>query len=46
MRYVFPVAVAVCELGACLVYLWHREWLLAIVWGGYAIAAFALAMVR
>lgn len=44
--HVFPFAVAFLELGACLVYLAHREWRMAILWGGYAVAAFALAQVR
>lgn len=42
----FPIAVAVCEAGAGLVYLWQREWRLAIIWLGYAVAAVALAWER
>lgn len=46
MRYVFPIIVAVAELGAGLVYLYLHEWRLAIVWLGYSLAAFALAAVK
>ena len=43
---VFPYLVAWLELCACLVYLYHREWRMSVLWGGYAVAAFALAAVR
>jgi hypothetical protein len=43
MRYIFPYTVAHVELAASIVYMFRREWRLAILWGGYAIAAFALA---
>jgi hypothetical protein len=46
VRYVFPLAVAVCETGAALVYLSRGEWRLAIIWIGYAFAAWALAGVK
>ena len=43
LRHLFPILVAVAETGAALVFLWRREWVLATVWGGYAVAAWALA---
>lgn len=42
----FPTLVALLELAACLVYLAKHEWRLAIVWGGYAIAASAFAGIK
>jgi hypothetical protein len=42
----FPYAVAVLELAAGGVYLWHREWRLAIVWFGVGLANVAFAGVR
>jgi hypothetical protein len=39
----FPIAVAVCEAGAAMVYWWQGEWRLAVIWTGYAAAAVALA---
>jgi hypothetical protein len=46
MTRVFPYLVAIGEAGAALVYLYNREWRLAVIWGGYAIAAVALASVK
>lgn len=43
---ILPTLVAWLELGAGLVYLWSREWRLAILWIGYGIAALALAGVK
>lgn len=39
----FPWCVAILELAAGCVYLYHREWRFAILWFGYGIAAVALA---
>lgn len=46
MRLVFPIAVAVLDLGASIVYLKGREWALAITWFCYAIAAASLGFVK
>ena len=43
---IFPVAVAVLELAAGCVYVYQKEWRLAILWLGYGVAATALAWVR
>jgi hypothetical protein len=42
----FPMLVAILEGAACLVYLYKGEWRLAVVWGGYTIAAAAFAGIR
>lgn len=42
---VFPAAVAVLELCAGLVYLWHRNWPLAVTWLAYGIAAIGLVWI-
>jgi len=42
----FPYLVAAGETGAALVYLYNHEWRLAIIWGGYAVAAVALASIK
>lgn len=42
MRTLFPIIVACAETGAGLVFLWRQEWRLAILWLGYAVAAWAL----
>ena len=39
----FPYLVSVLGLAAGVVYLWHREWRLAIVWIGVGIANAAFA---
>jgi hypothetical protein len=44
MRY-FPFTIAALDLGAAAVYLWNRQYALAVVWTCYAIAAFALSLV-
>jgi hypothetical protein len=43
---VFPYAVAVLELAACAMYLWHHEWRLSVVWAGVGIANLAFAGIR
>lgn len=43
---VFPYAVAVLEVLAAGVYLYHREWRLALVWTGYGVAALAFAGIK
>lgn len=43
MTHLFPYAVAVLELGAAVVYGWHGEWRLRIVWAGVGIANLAFA---
>ncbi len=43
---VFPYAIAALEVIACAVYAQQQEWRMVIVYGGYALAAFALAGVR
>ena len=40
----FPLAVAVLECGAGVVYLCHRQWAQAVVWLFYSVAAAALAL--
>jgi len=42
----FAYAIAVMESCAALAYAYEANWRLAILWGGYAIAAYALAGVR
>lgn len=42
MTAVFPIAVAVLETGAALMYAWQGDVARAILWGGYAIAAWVL----
>lgn len=42
----FPYAVAALELCAGAVYLYHREWRLAIVWAGVSVANFAFAGIK
>ncbi len=46
MTHIFPVAVAVLECAAGIIYLADQNWRLAILWLGYGIAAFALAGVK
>jgi hypothetical protein len=46
MSVVFPYCVAVLEGAAALVYLYHHQWRLAIVWAGVSVANFAFAGVR
>lgn len=46
IQQVFPYAVAGLETAAALVYIGHHNWRMAILWGGYAIAAWALAGVK
>lgn len=41
-----PLAVALLEFGAGVVYPCHQEWRLAIVWLFYGVAAAALAGVK
>lgn len=43
---VFPYAVAVLELVAGAVYLYHHEWRLAIVWFGVGVANLAFAGIK
>jgi hypothetical protein len=45
MRF-FPYAIAVLEVGATMVYLYHHQWRLALMWGCYAIATFAIGGVK
>ena len=42
----FPYSVAALEAAAGLVYLWHHEWRLAIVWFGVAVANGAFAGIK
>jgi hypothetical protein len=42
----FPYTVAVLEIAAGLVYLWHREWRLAIVWFAVGVANGAFAGIK
>lgn len=42
----FPYGVGLLELGAVAVYLYHGEYRLALVWGCYAVSAFALGGVK
>ena len=42
----FPVAVAVLETGAALMFGWAGNTRMAILWGGYAVAAWVLATVE
>ena len=46
MTHLFPILVAILETGAALVFAWHRDVRMAILWGGYAVAAWALAGVH
>ncbi len=46
MRLIFPIAVAVLETGAALVFLYLREWRLFVLWTGYSVAAYALAWLK
>jgi hypothetical protein len=39
----FPYAVAVLELGACVMYAIDGNLRMTLLWGGYALAAFMLA---
>jgi len=43
---VFPYAVAVLELAAGVVYLFHAEWRLAIVWVAVGVANMAFAGIK
>ena len=43
MTSVFPLAVAALETGAALVFAYHGNVRMAILWGGYALAAWVLA---
>lgn len=43
---VFPILTGVLELAAGIVYLMHREYLLALAWTCYAIAAISLGLVK
>ena len=43
---VFPYAVAILEVCAAAVYLYHHEWRLALVWSGYGLAAWAFAGIK
>ena len=43
---IFPYAVAVLETGAALVYIAQGNVRMSILWGGYAVAAWALAGVK
>lgn len=42
----FPYAVVALELLAGFVYLYHKEWRLAVVWVGVGIANFAFAGIK
>lgn len=42
----FPYAVCILEALAGIVYLYHHEWRLAIVWIGVAVANGAFAGIR
>lgn len=43
---IFPYAVAGLELCAAIMYAWHRDWRLCIVWGCVGIANFAFAGIK
>jgi hypothetical protein len=45
MRLIFPISVAILDLGAGLVYVYYRQWALGITWIMYAVAAVSLGMV-
>ncbi len=42
----FPSVVGLLELCAAVVYVWNRQWALAVAWFCYAIAAVALGAVK
>ena len=42
----FPYAVASLQLTAALVYLWHREYRLAIIWGAVSLFNIAFAGIK
>lgn len=44
MERALPVAVALLCTGACVVYACTGNWRGAIIWGGFAIADWALAL--
>lgn len=41
-----PYAVAGMQLLAALIYLWHREWRLAIIWASVSLSNVAFAGIR
>lgn len=43
MWQIFPLAVAALELCAAVVYVYYRDWRLAIIWCGVGIANMAFA---
>lgn len=44
MTALFPILVGLLELGAAIVYALHHEWLLALAWACYCVAAVALGL--
>ena len=46
MTHLFPFAVAVLETGAAIVFAYHGNGRMALLWGGYAVAAWVLAGMR
>ena len=45
MRF-FPYTVAILDLGAAVVYAYHRQWALAWTWFFYALACVSLGSVK
>lgn len=43
---IFPYLIALLDFGATIVYLFNRQWALAITWACYGIAAISLGQVR
>ena len=43
---IFPYLIAVLELAAAIVYSWHHEWRLAVVWAGVGVANLAFAGIK
>lgn len=41
-----PYVIAVLQLGAGIVYLYHHEWRIAIIWVPLAVSNFAFAGIR
>lgn len=45
MTRLFPALVALLELAAGVVYLWYRNWPLALLWLAYGVAAIGLVWI-
>ncbi len=43
---VFPYLVALLDIGASCVYIYNKQYALAITWGCYGVAASALGSIR